>query len=73
MISFNANNNQKIEISQFEHDDSVLVHIENSKGIQINEYEITNGDFMMLLNYYRYIKNNDLICDFINPNGKYKR
>lgn len=70
MISFNANNNQKIEISQFEHDDSVLVHTENSKGIQINEYEITNGDFVMLLNYYKFVKENNIQCDFINPYGK---
>lgn len=73
MISFNTNNNQKIEISQFEHDDTVLIHTENSSGIQINEYEISNGDFIMLLNYYKYTKENNIQCDFINPSGKGKR
>lgn len=70
MISFNANNNQKIEISQFEHDDSILVHTENSKGIQTNEYEISNGDFVMLLNYYKQVKERNIRCMYINPNGK---
>lgn len=73
MISFDVNNKQEILLTQANHNESVNVYTIDSNGNQINEIKISNGDFTMLLNYYRYIKNNDLICDFINPNGKYKR
>lgn len=31
---------------------------------------ISQEDFINLLEYYRYIKENDIHDDFINPNGK---
>jgi hypothetical protein len=31
---------------------------------------IPNGDMVMLINLYRYIKDNDIQNEFINPNGK---
>ena len=30
---------------------------------------INEGDFVMLMNYYRYIKDNDIKDEFINTNG----
>ena len=30
---------------------------------------ISEGDFVMLINYYRYIKENDIKDDFINTTG----
>ena len=70
MISFDINNKQEILLTQTQHNKSVNVYTINSKGIQTNEYEISNGDFIMLLNYYKFIKEKNILCDFINPNGK---
>lgn len=73
MISFDVNNRQLITLSQEEHDGSVEVKVLsliNLKGDENDKYYISNGDFVMLLNYYKYIKDNDIQCDFINPNGK---
>lgn len=36
------------------------------------ERVISGGDLVMLLNLYRYIKDNNIQNDFINPNGKNK-
>jgi hypothetical protein len=30
---------------------------------------ISEGDFVMLMNYYRCVKDNNIQCDFINPHG----
>lgn len=37
-----------------------------------NNYIVSAGDFVMLLNYYKYIKDNDIQNDFINYHGKKK-
>jgi len=34
-----------------------------------DNFNISEGDFVMLINYYRYIKDNNIKCDFINPYG----
>ena len=34
------------------------------------EYTIPAGEMVMLLNLYRYVKDNDIQNDFINYNGK---
>lgn len=34
--------------------------------------DIPAGDFVQLVNLYRYIKENDIQNDWINPNGKNK-
>ena len=70
-ISFDINNNEKIELVQREHDGKVLIsysdkEIENPDNLAF----ISPGDFVMLINYYRYIKRNDYQNDFINPTGK---
>ena len=37
-----------------------------------DDIEISNGDMVMLVNLYQYIKRNDIQNDFINPYGKNK-
>lgn len=64
---FNVNNNQVLTVTQ-DHPDS-WVYVETLES----DYRIAPGDFVMLLNYYNYIKSNDIQCDFINYNGKNKR
>lgn len=64
-ISFNVNNGEKLEICQAKHDGSISVN--TGEG---GEYNISAGDFVMLLNFYKYVKDNDLQNDFINYHGK---
>ena len=35
-----------------------------------NRVTVSPGDMVMLMNYYRYIKRNNIHCQFINPNGE---
>ena len=73
-LSYNVNNNNTMKLVQHEHDGSVSIIKEDSKGNRENildaEAFISTGDMIMLVNYYRYIKRNDIKNDFINPNGK---
>ena len=73
-LSYNVNNGNTMKLVQREHDGSVLIIKEDSKGNHENmpdtEAFISAGDMVMLVNYYRYIKGNDIKNDFINPNGK---
>ena len=71
MISFDTNNNGCIEFVQHEHDADVLIHIYHD-GVKTYGNTIPNGDMVMLYNLYRYIKDNDIQNDFINPNGARK-
>ena len=69
-ISFDINNKRILELDQNKHDGAVTVKTFDENGEQENEsYSISNGDFVMLLNFYRYIKEHDVRNDFINPNG----
>lgn len=64
-ITFDVNNNTTLIFEQEKHDGNVVVKTEKDiKDI------ITPGDFVMLLNLYQYIKDNDIQNDFINPRGK---
>jgi uncharacterized transporter YbjL len=76
-ISYNTNNGGKLELVQRFHDDNVLIINKDSKdnheSIPDNEAFISAGDMVMLINYYRYVKQNNIQCDFINPNGKNPR
>lgn len=65
MIVFDVNNGGILELSQTERDGAVIV-----KGSMRGDYAINPGDMVMLLNYYNYIKSNNIKCDFINPCGK---
>lgn len=62
-------------LMQREHDGVCLIFEEDEKGmcsslLSDKEAFISNGDMVMLLNYYSYVKRNDIQNDFINPNGK---
>lgn len=68
-----TNNNSTIEIQQNEPDGKATVHIfHDNKDYSDtkNDIEIPNGDVVMLINLYRYVKENDIQNDFINPYGK---
>lgn len=64
-ISFDVNNGEKLNILQEKHDGNVRVNINDN-----HSYYISAGDFVMLLNYYRHVKDNDIQNDFINFNGQ---
>jgi hypothetical protein len=61
MIKIQVNNGESLEIRQYEGN----INVETKES----NYQISEGDFVMLLNYYQYIKSNNIQCDFINPNG----
>ena len=62
MIEFIINNQRKIELEQTEPDG--LVHVTTWSAEQggirevESEYDINPGDFVMMLNWYRYQKGN---------------
>lgn len=62
-LTFSTNNGGILVVKQNNHDCCVQV----STGEKINA-----GDFVMLLNYYSYVKRNDIQNDFINYHGKNK-
>lgn len=64
-ISFNVNNGGRLEACQAKHDGNISVNIGESE-----KYNISAGDFVMLLNFYKYVKDNDMQNDFINYYGK---
>lgn len=66
-ISFDVNNGGKMELTQTKHDREVIIKLPESETI------ISNGDFVMLINLYKYIKSNDIQNDFINYWGKNKQ
>lgn len=72
IISFDINNNRKIQLIQRKHDGTILCTTEDHAPIDDNANTdfIPAGDMVMLINFYRYIKSNDIRHDFINPNGK---
>ncbi len=76
-ISFDVNNGGKMKLIQRRHDGTCLISTEDSKGFPTGNLTddmayISNGDMVMLLNYWIYVKENDIQNDFINPNGKNK-
>ena len=75
IISFDVNNGGKMKLVQRKHDGSCLITTEDEKGLcdsQLSDKEafISNSDMVMLLNYYTYVKRNDIKNNFINPYGK---
>ena len=66
-LSYNVNNGGTLELIQRGHDGGVMISTENSASK--TDY-IPSGDMVMLINFYRYIKDNDIQNDFINPYGK---
>lgn len=69
-LSFKVNNNGILNMIQHEIDGKVIVKcLEKDRGYKTIT-AIPPGDMVMLVNMYRYIKENDIQNDFINPNGK---
>jgi len=72
-LAFFVNNNGTMEISQSEADGNITVHtFHGAKNFSEtkDDIKISAGDMVMLINLYKYIKENDIKNDFINPNGK---
>ena len=68
-MKINVNNKRTLTIEQAVTDGEIIVTTESENKIN-SAYSITPGEFVMLLNLYRYIKENDIQNDFINPCGK---
>ena len=68
-MKINVSNKRTLTIEQAVSDGGIIVTTESENKIS-SAYSITPGDFVMLLNLYRYTKENDIQNDFINPCGK---
>lgn len=74
-LTYNINNGGILELIQRGHDGKVLISDSNRLDDAfkpIEELIIDPGEMVMLINYFRYVKENDIQNDFINPNGKNK-
>lgn len=72
-LSFKVNNNGILNMIQHELDGKVVIkRLEKNKRYK-KIAEISAGDMVMLVNLYKYIKDNDIQNDFINPGGKNKQ
>lgn len=75
-LTYNTNNGGTLELVQRGHDGKVLIVNKDGEGnhenIPDSEAFISASDMVMLINFYRHIKRNDIQNDFINPNGKNK-
>lgn len=69
-ISLKVNNKELLNIMQNEIGGDVKVKILNPKNHYKDFCNISAGDMVMLMNFYKYIKDSDIQNDFINPNGK---
>lgn len=75
-ISFNINNGRTLEFFQRQHDGEVVIIRRDPNGEDECDSKrcesdyIPAGDMVMLANFYRYVKENDIQNDFINPHGK---
>lgn len=67
-LTYEVNNGGQLELIQRGHDGTVLISDDSMSKTEF----IPAGDMVMLVNFYRYIKDNDIQNDFINPNGKNK-
>ena len=71
-LSFQTNNGEMIVLFQEEDDAKVGFSHWNDEGEVESLPDIPAPDFVMLLNYYRYVKTFDIRNGFINPHGKNK-
>ena len=75
-IDIGINNNGIMKVEQTESDKMRggvgLITIDENKNIARRDL-ISEGDFVMLMNYYIYVKDNDIKDDFINLEGKNDR
>ena len=68
---FHTNNHGFLNVEQTTTDADVKVRTGTNNIVEHIE-EISAGDFVMMINWYKYIKGNDIQNDFINPHGKNK-
>lgn len=72
MIEVKINNGGTLKVYQSESDKVrcgiSLESIDNNGDVYRRDL-IDEGDFVMLMNYYRYIKDNDIYDSFINDTG----
>ena len=68
---FHPNDHSFLNVEQSITDAPVKVRTGTNHTVEHIE-EISAGDFVMLINLYKYIKDNDIQNDFINPYGKNK-
>ncbi len=76
MIEIEINNNGTLRLSQTEADKArcgIAVENVDEKGKVYRRDLISEGDFVMLINYYQYVVDNDIKDEFINPNGLNER
>lgn len=65
-LTYDVNNGGTLELIQRGHDGTVLIADDSMSKTEF----IPACDMVMLINLYRYVKDNDVQNDFINPNGK---
>ena len=65
MIEIKINNQMVLRLLQNNQYGNIEVNIDDN-----NIDSITPSNMVMLINYYKHIKDNNLKCNFINPNGK---
>lgn len=76
MIEIEINNNGTLRLSQTEADKArcgIAVENVDEKGKVYRRDLISEGDFVMLINYYQYVVDNDIKDEFINSNGLNER
>lgn len=69
-IALKVNNEELLNIEQKEVDGALKVKILNLKNYNRDFCDIPSWDMVMLMNFYKHIKENDIQNDFINPYGK---
>lgn len=70
-ILFKVNNGGTLGIGQAAPDGAIYMSCIDSNS-KIKSRKIPAGDMVMLLNWYCYVKDNDLQNDFANPYGTNK-
>lgn len=68
-IELTVNNGQTLFLTQVSADGDAILNRYDGDRMTF-ECSIPAGDMVMLLNLYRYIKDNDIRNEFINPAGK---
>ena len=66
IFTFAVNNGGTLTLVQVDDDGPVTLSSSNDPEVR----HISAGDMVMLMNWYRYVKDNDIQDDFINPGGK---
>ena len=67
---FYTNNNGILDVHQYSADGPVFVR--HCRKEDFSKRVINAGDFIMLINLYEYVIENDIHNSFINPNGERK-